>query len=482
MIWNKEIYSKEKERRSKANRELWKVVLAAILLSALLITYLVYFVSIDSEKIIDNVHNVHLPDKKENVMIGSILSFDGSILAETILREDGTQVRNYPFGAIFAHPVGYQNQEGESELEAAYASVLQESSLSLPAQIQKQLNGDKLVGDSIITTLDSQLQSVCYELLGERKGSIVVLEVTSGRVLAMVSTPSYDPNTMEENWELLKQSEGKNLVNRATQMLYPPASTFKVLTLLEFMREHPDYESYSYECTGSEATDGYTLGCFGGAIHGAETLAQALQVSCNTIFAHIAKELNRTSWTEMLQAFGFNERIDFDIPLLTSSFSADASDSEAQIMMRAIGQENVRVTLLMNTMIMAAIANEGVLMSPYLVEQVRTMDGNVVEIFQGTQKKTMSVQESRVLKQYLREVVDNGSGSAAKSDIVTIAGKTGSAQYEDHGQDYHGWFSGFAPVENSEIAVSVLLETGATGGGDAAPIAKQVIEFYFQNR
>lgn len=479
-----EMQKKQDEEKLKySNRQLWQIMTVILLLFAAMIGYLCYFMVTDSETVIQDSHNKRISNREKQVTRGSIYSSDGQVIAYT-KEQDGEDVRVYPFDEVFAHPIGYSAM-GVTELEKAYNYELLRSSVTFPEQIYTQMKGEKLRGDNLVTTLDADLQTACYNFLGDRKGVIVVLEVETGRVLAMVSKPSYNPNTVKEDWAALTSEDNQdgNLMNRAVQSLYPPGSTFKVLTLLEFIRENPDtYQDYEYECTGTEYVENYALSCFNNEVHGLLDTEQALEMSCNVFFGHISKSLNRDSWLETVERFGFNQSISFETGLAKSAFSVTDENTEAEVMMKAIGQENVRETPLMNAMIMAAIGNEGVLMKPYLVERLENADGKVLESTQPEEYSvTMTQEEADIMKQYLQGVVENGGGIYAKSDLVTVGGKTGTAQYTSYGTDHHGWFSCLAPVENTKIAVSVFLETGATGGIDAAPVAKQVIEYYFQN-
>lgn len=473
----------DENKLKKSNRQLWQIMTVVLLLFVSMIGYLCYFMVYDSETVIQDSHNKRISNRENQVTRGSIYSSDGQVIAYTE-EQDGEDVRVYPFNNVFAHPIGYTSM-GVTELEKAYNYELLCSSVSFPERLYTQMKGEKLRGDNVVTTLDAGLQSACYDFLGDRKGVIVVVEVETGKVLAMVSKPSYNPNTLEQDWAALTSEENQdgNLMNRAVQSLYPPGSTFKVLTLLEFIRENPDtYQDYQYECTGTEYVENYALSCFDGEVHGLLNTVQALQMSCNVFFGHIAKSLNRSSWQETVERFGFNQTISFETGLANSAFSVTDENTEAEVMMKAIGQENVRETPLMNAMIMAAIGNDGVMMKPYLVDHLENADGEVLESTEPEEYSTvMTEEESNLMKQYLQAVVEGGGGINAKSDLVTVGGKTGTAQYTSYGTDHHGWFFCLAPVEDTKIAVSVFLETGATGGLDAAPVAKQVIEYYFQN-
>lgn len=339
------------------------------------------------------------------------------------------------------------------------------------------------MGDTVVTTLDAELQQTAYQALGDNKGAVLVMEASTGKILVMMSKPSYDPNQIEENWSYLNEDEESSpLLNRVTQGSYAPGSTFKVVTLLEYMREHADYENYTYECAGEITNGETTIHCFDSIVHGTENLRSSLANSCNASFANIGLSLDRTAYRDTAEELLFNKKLPCAVNYTKSSFTVDQDTKDPEIMMTAMGQGNTLVSPYHMALITAAVANGGTLMEPYLVEKVTNHTGR--EISKNVPKsyrKLMSSDEAAKLKEYMRAVVDEGTGMLLSGQVYTAAGKTGTAEYSmDDGEKTHSWFMGFTNVDNPELVISVIVE-GYDGndGAKAVPIAKQILDSYY---
>lgn len=457
-----------------------------------LVGYLVYFNVSLAEQMRANPNNHKMDEQKQYVVRGSIYSSDGEILAGTSIDESGNETRVYPFGNVFAHVVGY-TENGKSGVEAAYNTALLTSNTSIVEQVEKGVKNEKVRGDSLILTLDSKLQQAACAALGAYRGAVVVMEPSTGRILAMVSKPDFDPNTMAELWEsLVAEDAGSPLLNRAAQGLYPPGSTFKILTALAYIRQNAAnaaYNSYTYNCEGYITNHDFTIHCYDGEAHGYEDLQGSFQQSCNTSFANIGLGLDIEKFAGMCDEFLFNCDLPILIPCNVSQFKLNGRSSYGEIMTTSIGQGDTLVTPLHMALITCAVANDGVLMSPYLVERIENSQGVEVQETKPQQyKRLMTAQESQVLKGYMRSVVEGGTGSALWNDWYTAAGKTGSAEYEVSGNggdeksvSTHSWFVGFSNVDHPDIVVSVIAEDGGTGSSAAVPIAKAVFDTYYSS-
>ena len=218
-------------------------------LFTLMIGYFVYFETVLREDVINNPYNSRQDAFAEKVVRGSILADDGTVLAETEVSDDGTETRVYPYANVFAHVVGYSTR-GRTGIENLANFSLLTSDISTVEQIRNSINERKDQGNNVVTTLNVELQQTAYSALGNSRGAVVVLEAETGKVLAMVSKPDFDPGTINEDWESLTSEDDTDsaLYNRASQGLYPPGSTFKIVTLLEYMRENPDYADFSFRC------------------------------------------------------------------------------------------------------------------------------------------------------------------------------------------------------------------------------------------
>ena len=349
-------------------------------------------------------------------------------------------------------------------------------------QIANDVSSTKAVGDNVVTTLSVSLQQAAYNALGDNKGAVVVMDPSTGKILAMVSKPDFDPNeadAMMNEW-ISYDSADSVLLNRATQGLYPPGSTFKILTTIEFIRDNPNYNSFSYSCSGSTTTKGAsTIHCFNQTAHGTEDLNRAFANSCNSAFATIGQTLNIANYKSLCETFLFNNDMPIDIEYNKSSFKLDTSSGVSEIMETSIGQGQTLITPIHNLMIVATIANKGVMMKPYFVDKVVSTDNQVVQQYNPTEyKQLMTEQEAQILTGYMRSVVTMGTGSSFKNSSYTMVGKTGSAQY-DSSENYHSWFVGFAPEENPKIAISVILEGGYTNVASAQVVAKKIADSYF---
>ena len=247
-------YDNEEEERIRRikNKVLVRVSYLMVALFLSMAGYLIYFNVVLRDDINNNQYNTKQSAYQEQIIRGNIYSADGNVLAQTDIAEDGTESRSYPYSNLFAHIVGYATN-GKSGIESVHNYDLLSSHASILDQIRKEKLDTKVQGDSLVLTLNTQLQQVCYDALGDNKGAIVVLEPSTGKVLAMVSKPDFDPNTIEQDWDaLINDDSNSSLFNRALQGQYPPGSTFKILTTLEYIREHPDdYQNFNYTCNGS---------------------------------------------------------------------------------------------------------------------------------------------------------------------------------------------------------------------------------------
>ncbi len=346
-------------------------------------------------------------------------------------------------------------------------------------QIANTFKGNKNPGDNVVTTLNAALQETAYHALGNYKGAVVALEPSTGKVLAMVSKPDYNPNTVTDNWESIANSSESVLVNRATQGLYPPGSTFKILTAAEYIREHKDdYRSYSFQCQGHASFEGNEINCYGGEQHGTLNLKKSLAKSCNTSFANIGTKLNIKSFQKLCEKFMFNKEIPVNFEYNKSKFLLTPKSDKGELVQTVIGQGKTTITPLQNAMIVSAIANGGEMMIPYVTDHLENDSGRVVKTYKPSSNgKVIDKATAKILKNMMMEVVKSGTGSKLSDLSYNVAGKTGSAEFDSQGTS-HAWFVGYAPANNPEIAVSIVVEGAGTGSQYAVPIAKKMFQEY----
>ena len=308
------------------------------------------------------------------------------------------------------------------------------------------------------------------------------MEPDTGKILAMVSKPDYNPNTLSTDWDALvagDNGEGQ-LLNRAAQGLYPPGSTFKIVTALEYIRENPEnFRDYRFDCSGFFHYEDYTIKCYHETAHGSQDFTRAFANSCNGAFANLALTLDLGRLRNTAEQLLFNTPLPVAIPYSQSAYALTPGGDTWQILQTSIGQGQTQMTPIHGGMIAAAIANGGTLMKPYLIDHVENVGGDVIKKFMPqSYGNLMTAEESAVLTELMRAVVTEGTGSAVRTDAYTVAGKTGSAEF-DKDKETHAWFIGFAPAEQPKLVVSVIVEEGGSGGKTAVPIARTLFDTYF---
>lgn len=470
-------------RRRDKNREFAVIAYCFIGLFLALIAYFTYFQMVRSEQFINNPYNTRLNTFAERITRGTIVSADGTVLAQTKTDASGKETRVYPEGRTYAHVVGYADN-GKAGLESDYNFELLRSHAFLLERVVNEIEGEKNQGDTLVTTLDDALQKAAYQALGSQRGAVVALEPESGKVLAMVSKPDFDPNTIVSDWDTILANDDQTsvLLNRAAQGLYPPGSTFKLVTALEYIREYSNaYETYSYDCTGSITAADYTLHCFNNTAHGTIDLKTSLAKSCNSSFAQMGLSLNINSFAKTSEDLLFNKSLPTKFASSSSRFALTKDASDSEIMATAIGQGETLTSPLHMALLTAAVANGGTLMTPYLADRIENSDGKIIRQYDtSVAGQLMTEAEADILENWMRAVVTDGTAAALRSERYEAAGKTGSAEYGTNKGDSHAWFVGYARAEGKSIVVVVLVEGGGSGSAAAVPIAKSVFDTHFK--
>lgn len=479
----KSIMSNKQKAKKKTERQ---ILFVTCLFSGLflgLIGYISYYSATNKQELLNNSYN-----GRQRVLVaqnrrGTIYSADGEVLARTVVNENGEEVREYPYQNLFAHVVGYAgNGRMGVEDQANYYLINSNAPLSQKASVN--LEEDKYPGDNVYTTLDTTLQQVASTALGVYQGAIVVTEPDTGRILAMVSKPDFNPEEISRIWEeLLSDEDSSVLLNRVTQGLYPPGSTFKIVTALEYIREHPDnYNSYNYTCNGSIRKGEDRIQCYHGSVHGTVNFVRSFAKSCNTSFANMGLTLDRDSFADTLSDLMFNSELPLDMNYSKSRVDMGSDITDSDMMQASIGQGTIGVSPMHMNMITCAIANQGTLMNPYVIDRVENSAGSVIKSFSpSVYRRIISEEDASALKSLMEDVVTEGTASRLKGLSYTAAGKTGSAEYGTVKGDSHAWFTGFAPVENPEICVTIIIEGAGAGGDYAVPIAKRLFDAYFDS-
>jgi peptidoglycan glycosyltransferase len=473
---------KEKNKKNQNNKELLIVTYIFVGLFVFLMGYFVYYNVIESPEIINSSYNTRQDLYAKYVVRGKILSADGQILAQTQVNEDGSETRDYPYNNMYAHVVGYATK-GKSGLESLMNFNLLRSNAPLVERVIKEFKGDKNTGDNVVTTLDSNLQETAYNALGSNEGAIVVMEADTGKILAMVSKPDYDPNNIDVLWNSLVASDSTDeslLLNRATQGKYPPGSTFKILTLLEYIKENSNYSDYIFDCNGKIVVGDSIINCYHNTSHGSEDLSISFAKSCNSSFANIGLQLDIDTFSKLCEKFLFNSNLPYAMVYNKSSFSLKNTSVTYDIMQTMIGQGDTLVSPLHMALIAQTIANDGVMMKPYLVDHTENYDGKTVKNYNSAEYGTIiSKEEASIMKDFMQNVVENGTAAKLSGQSYSVAGKTGSAEFGNIKGQSHAWFVGFSPVEDSKIVVSIVVEGAGNGSEYAVPIAKKIFDAYY---
>lgn len=421
---------------------------------------------------------------------------DGQAIVSSVPFDDPFNYqRTYTNGPLYAPITGYYSiGPGRSALESSENALLDGSADALFwTRLGELVAGTEQQGASVELTINAAVQQAAYDALGDKRGAVVAIDPRTGAILAMVSTPSYDPSTLAVHsssdanrvYQSLLSDQTSPLINRAIGGdTYPPGSTFKLVVAAAALQAgySPDTLIDGPQELSLPLTTA-TIKNYGGEKCGPTdkiTLLEALRVSCNTAFAKLAMDLGWPAIESMAASLGWGSGL--NTPLSVTPSRLPASPNQPQVAQSGIGQFDVRATPLQMAMVASAIANHGVLMKPYLVSEVRDPDLRVIQQTQPEKLSTpMSPETAAALTVMMQAVVNNGTGTPGQISGVSVAGKTGTAET---GLDTppHTWFVAFAPAENPTIAVAVLVENGgdigneATGGKVAAPIAKAVIE------
>lgn len=474
--------SKKRNRRKKSNKAiLWSTYFIGAIFLALIVHFVKYNIY-ERDTIINNPYNNRQHILEEEIRRGDIVSDDGTVLATTVENEEGKYERYYPYANIFAHSVGY-SKHGTTGIELMANYKLLSTNVSL---VQTAINDFKNVkdpGNTVTTSLNLGLTQTAYNALGDYDGAVIVLDTKTGQILTMVSKPDFDPNVIDEIWDSLVADESNsNLVNRTTQGLYTPGSTFKLLCLLEYMHEHAgDFLNYYYQCESRIYHSGMTINCADGRAHGLESLEDSFANSCNCSFVNLGLTLDLARLEKLCNDLMFNEELPIDYSYNKSSYSLGTNPEVTAIMQTSIGQGETLMSPIHLAMIAAAIANDGIVMKPYVITGVKSASGKILDTYSPKEyKRILSAEDCENLKTFMRSVVTKGTGQKLMSDAYEAYGKTGTAQVKN-GSQCNSLFMGFAKSEEASIAVCVVMEDMPENSTYAVPITKQIFDYYFAN-
>ena len=436
---------------------------------------------------------------------GRIFSADGTTLAKNRITHAGGRTyyfRRYPLGSLTAAAVGYTTQtKSRAGLESSandYLTGADQSLAGVIRQIGDRLLGSTIHGSDIYTSLDLEAQRIATQALGSNCGAAIAIEPSTGRILALVTKPTYNPNDIEGHYDRVLKirssscSPASPLLDRATQGLYPPGSSFKVVTAaaaLDTGRFTPSsiFHDPGYCIEYGQHVNNFTnLDQSGPEAYGTLTLATGFQNSVNSVFCNIGMTLHMPTLMNYARRFGFDQTPSIDLPSNALAISGlykgkrllspSEEDKQGDPGRTAFGQDKLLVTPLQMAMVAATVANNGTLMQPHLVDRVRRSDGSIVRIKPQSLGRAIKPETAMELTQMMESVVTGGTGTEAAIPGVKVAGKTGTAE-NGTGQPNTTWFISFAPADAPRVAVAVVLQnqTGV-GGTTAAPIARQIMQ------
>jgi peptidoglycan glycosyltransferase len=419
---------------------------------------------------------VQNPRNREKLNLrGKILGRDGTVFARSEKKK-----RLYPQEELTSHITGYLSPLlGKTGLEDTCDDILRSHAFpfSIEGFKERWLEGHPK-GYNIYLTIDSNLTKVAYDALGNNRGAVVAIKPQTGEILVMVTKPGFDNNNLEKNWKVYQKDSNYPLLDRTVQGSYAPGSIFKVLILCAALQEGVVKESDTFDCPGYTDIDGHRFHC--SHTHGHQTLRQALSNSCNVAFSSIGLKLGKENLLKYFDDF-FGHYYNIKLPVLHSKLTEKNLFSNTLIAQTSFGQGELAITPFEACLIASAVANKGKIMYPLLIKEIRDSKNRIIEKKEShVMAECISTKTAETVASMMEAVVTEGTGYRAYIEGIPVAGKTGTAEHP--GGANNAWFIGFAPVENPEIAVAVIVEEGGTGGESAAPIAGEVMKSYLENK
>ncbi|QKV94981.1 penicillin-binding protein 2 [Streptomyces sp. NA02950] len=476
------------------NKPLRKASVFSLLLVLSLLAWLTYVQVARGSSLRDNPHNTRNAIARYANPLGDIVVDGKPVTGSEATRGNLRYKRTYTDGERYAPVTGYASQAyGSNQLEALERPVLDGSDSRLKNPLQAVTRERSKPGD-VITTIDPAAQRAAFEELGDKTGAAVAIDPKTGRILALASTPSYDPGTFagsstddQKAWQALQKDKKQPMLNRALRQTYPPGSAFKLVVAAAAL-EDGLYDSVDER---TKSPDPYLLPGTVTEMRNENrsapcedaTIRTALQYSCNTVFAKMAVDLGEKKVAEQAEKLGFDDS-ELDIPVRAAKSVYPEGMNDSQTGLSGIGQFDVTATPLQMAMVTSAIAGDGKLMTPYLVDRTTDGSASVLDRTEGTTYgRAMSEDTAAELRSAMRTVVDRGTGTNARIPGTEVGGKTGTAQHgENNSGKPYAWFVSYADDgEGHQVAVAVVVEdsdaarSDVSGGGLAGPIAKAVM-------
>ena len=478
-------------KKSKSNkntdkyRQGTKLIILMVFMGCLFVSLAVHITMIEifhKDDYINNSANQRQWVTEQNILRGEFTDRNDVVLAYSVV-EDEEQVRKYNYGSLYTHVIGYSSQTyGKTQLEFAYNKyLLGMSGVSQITDIADSFINDKQ-GDTVKLTIDNDLQLAAQKALNGRSGAVVAIEPSSGEILCLYSNPTFDPHSkyLERNGQSLTESDNSPFVSRATNGLYAPGSIFKTVMLCAAIEN--GYEDFTVDDKGTLTIGDTVFENQGRKAYGEIDLKKAYNVSSNVAFMELGIQMGPETIRKYAKKFGIgNNSAEIEIPYSVCRFNYDSRLPDGEIALMSIGQGETLVTPLQMAVMTATIANDGVRVDPHLISKITNVLG--ITVNRGiniSSERIISSDTASIVKDYMVETVESGTGTTAKIKGYTVGGKTGTAENEIKGKE-HTWFIGFAPAENPTIAIAVVCEySGGSGSGNSAPVAREVMRTWLQ--
>jgi peptidoglycan glycosyltransferase len=474
------------------NRQIVQLFGLFTFLFAILLIFTSRWTVFEANSLTDNQYNRRPLIEEQKIPRGLIYADDGKTrLASNVGHghgENRTYTRSYPQGGLFAHPVGFSYlKNGQRGLESSRNEELVGRENEF-ATILSGLESRDREGNDVVTNLDLKGTQAAVNGLGGRTGAVVAIEPSTGKVRVMVSIPEYDPNLIPSRFGQLNSDPSKPLLNRTTQELYPPGSTFKVVTATAALDSGKLTPETVIDGSSPKTISGAPLSNAGGESFGPISATDALTNSVNTYWAQVGERIGTGTLVEYMKRFGFFEKPQLDYPeayMVASGvrrngvrFVEDGFDVGRVAIGQGGSEGAIETTPIQMAEVAATVANHGRLMKPRLTDRIVHKDGRVKERIQpDLQSVVMKPETAEQMASMMSRVVEEGTGTAAALEGITVAGKTGTAETGANAEFTQAWFICFAPVENPRMAVAVTVPNASCQGGTvAAPIAKSVLE------
>ena len=444
--------------------------------------YGVYSVTIYGNRWFSNSRNLRYQTAKATVIAGDITDRNGVTLASTDAEGERVYQTDIQSREAIVHLLGDRDGNVANGVDSFQANYLLGFETSLSERVAALLKGETRRGDDLTLTVDSALCTKIVNMFEtgadtrDKSGAAVVMNYKTGEVLAMVSLPVFDPQNITE---ADKTNPLHPFWNRALQSTLAPGSTFKIITAASALENKPTISDYQFNCTGATVVLDQTIHDYKKAQHGRLTLEKAFIVSCNNAFAQCALMLGDEALRKTAEDFGFNDNFLFRDIVVENSVYPTTNRNNVEVAWSGAGQSQIGATPMHMCMVAAAIANDGVMMEPRLLTRVKSPQGVVrLRFTQKIYRRAVSAEIAATLQGYMKKVVATGTGTAAWVDGLTVAGKTGSAEASVNSVDVtHAWFVGYIADDSLPYACCVLVESGDSGGGVAAPIAGKIFQY-----